>query len=183
MNPSPPVEDAPTTAGHRPAADPGPRRLHQISTLCRTANYARRHLEHTVLRQARLTWTSYDVLHLSVMHRPIDTGVLAALVGVSKGTVTRAAATLIRRGLLQRTTPEQDLRRSQLTPTAAGWELNHDLRQRLIAELTRLVDTPSPRADVANLRRLLHPGDEASAVPTQDTPGPGEPSETAEPDP
>jgi DNA-binding MarR family transcriptional regulator len=147
----------PTTTPADAGADPGPRRLDRVTTLCHTANYARRHLEHTVLHDAHLTWTSYDVLHLAVMHRPIDTGVLAALACVSKGTVTRAATALIKRGLLRRSTPDGDRRRALLAPTSQGWALNYQLRAHLIDELTQLIDTDptTDTHDVATLRRLI----------------------------
>ncbi|MEU4243983.1 MarR family transcriptional regulator [Actinoplanes sp. NPDC026619] len=138
-----------------PGDDTGLRRLDRVTTLCHTANYVRRHLETAVLRDAHLTWTSYDVLHLAVMHRPIDTGVLAALANVSKGTVTRAAADLTKRGLLRRTTPKQDGRRSVLTPTVAGWELNQRLRAQLVTELALLLSTGSGNQQTAVLHRLV----------------------------
>ena len=151
---------APTPAvGHEPDAgeQAAARRLDRVATLCRTANYARRHLEATVLYDAKLTWTGYDVLHLAVMHRHIDTGVLARLASVSKGTVTRAAAALIERGLLHRTVPTGDRRRVVLAPTANGWVLNHQVRTQLIAELARLLDAePATDTDsLAVLRRLV----------------------------
>ncbi len=138
-------------------ADAGPQRLDHLAQLCRTANFARRHLEVTVLYDANLTWTSYDVLHLSVMHRPVDTGVVAALAQVSKGSVTRSAATLIKRGLLRRSVPTRDRRRSLLAPTAAGWSLNQQLRAQLITELNTLLDAASgaDRHDIEVLRHLI----------------------------
>ncbi|WP_199514289.1 MarR family winged helix-turn-helix transcriptional regulator [Nucisporomicrobium flavum] len=138
-------------------ADAGPGRLDHLTQLCRTANFARRHLEATVLYDAHLTWTSYDVLHLSVMHRPVDTGVVAALAHVSKGSVTRSATALIRRGLLRRSIPSTDRRRSLLAPTAAGWALNQQLRAQLITELNTLLDAASgaERHDIAVLRQLI----------------------------
>jgi DNA-binding MarR family transcriptional regulator len=145
---------APETGGE----DAGPGRLDRVVTLGRTANFARRHLEATVLRDAKLTWTSYDVLHLTVMHRPIDTGVVAAVAHVSTGTVTRCAAALIKRGLLRRSVPTKDRRRSLLAPTAAGWALNQRLRAQLMAELNTLLDAVPggpDEHDVAVLRRLI----------------------------
>ncbi|MFB9362005.1 MarR family winged helix-turn-helix transcriptional regulator [Actinoplanes nipponensis] len=138
-------------------ADDGPGRLDHLAQLCRTANFARRHLETTVLYDANLTWTSYDVLHLAVMHRPVDTGVVAVLAHVSKGSVTRSAAALIKRGLLRRSIPATDRRRSLLAPTPAGWALNQQLRAQLIAELNTLLDAqPSAnRHDIAVLRHLI----------------------------
>ncbi|GLZ00827.1 MarR family transcriptional regulator [Actinoplanes sp. NBRC 103695] len=137
--------------------DVGPGQMDRLAQMCRTANFARRHLEAAVLYEANLTWTSYDVLHLTVMHRPIDTGVVAALAHVSKGSVTRSAAALIRRGLLRRSVPTKDRRRSLLAPTAAGWALNQQLRSQLIAELDTLLDTQTGagRHDVAVLRQLI----------------------------
>jgi DNA-binding MarR family transcriptional regulator len=138
-------------------ANLAPGRLDYLTMLCHTANHTRRHFEHTVLAGARLTWTSYDVLHLAVTHTPIDTGVLAAIAGLSKGTVTRTAHTLIGRGLLHRDTPPADHRRAVLAPTAQGWALNLSLRNQLITELLRLLDTQATTgtAEFAHLRHLL----------------------------
>lgn len=148
-----PAPAAPGIAG----ADDGPGRLDHLAQLCRTANFARRYLEVSVLSDANLTWTSYDVLHLAVMHRPVDTGVVAALAHVSKGSVTRSAAALIKRGLLRRSIPTTDRRRSLLAPTAAGWAVNQQLRAELIAALNTLLDGQSDadRHDIAVLRRLI----------------------------
>lgn len=157
------VADLAATAASAPAGtggnDDGPGRLDRIAALCRTANFARHHLEVTVLYDAHLTWTSYDVLHLAVMHRPIDTGVVAALAHVSKGSVTRSATALIKRGLLRRSIPTTDRRRSLLAPTAAGWALNQQLRVQLIAELNTLLDAEAgaDRHDIAVLRHLITP--------------------------
>lgn len=150
---APAASAAPGIAG----ADDGPRRLDHLAQLCRTANFARRYLEASVLSDANLTWTSYDVLHLAVMHRPVDTGVVAALAHVSKGSVTRSAAALVKRGLLRRSIPATDRRRSLLAPTAAGWALNQQLRAQLIAELNTLLDAQpgADRNDVAVLRHLI----------------------------
>ena len=139
----------------------GPGRLDHLTMLCHTANHTRRHFERTVLAPARLTWTGYEVLHLAVMHTPIDTGALAAIAGVSKGTVTRAASTLIERSLLHRETPQVDRRRAVLAPTAQGWALNLSLRGQLISELARLLDPyQSPgNTEFVHLRHLLaNPG-------------------------
>ena len=135
----------------------GPGRLDRVAVLCRTANFARRHLEIAVLYDAHLTWTSYDVLHLAVMHRPVDTGVVAALAHVSKGSVTRSATALIKRGLLRRSIPTKDRRRSLLAPTPIGWALNQQLRAQLITELNTLLDAESSadRHDIAALRHLI----------------------------
>ncbi|WP_199515717.1 MarR family winged helix-turn-helix transcriptional regulator [Nucisporomicrobium flavum] len=140
-----------------PVGDAGAGWLDHVAVLCRTANFARHHLEVTVLYDANLTWTGYDVLHLTVMHRPVDTGVVAALAHVSKGSVTRSAATLIRRGLLRRSIPAQDRRRSLLAPTAEGWALNQHLRGQLIGELNALLGTGAGagRHDIDVLRHLI----------------------------
>lgn len=147
----------------------GAGRLDHLTVLCHTANQTRRYFERTVLSPARLTWTGYDVLHLAVMHTPIDTGALAAIAGLSKGTVTRAAHTLIERGLLHRETPQNDHRRAVLTPTAQGWALNLSLRGQLIAELARLLDPQefTGTAEFAHLRTLLtRPGHIGPSDPT-----------------
>lgn len=146
-----------TSAAPGTAEDDGPGRLDRLAVLCRTANFARHHLEVTVLHDANLTWTSYDVLHLAVMHRPVDTGVVAALAHVSKGSVTRSATALIKRGLLRRSIPTKDRRRSLLAPTPTGWALNQQLRAQLITELNTLLDAESgaDRHDITVLRHLI----------------------------
>ncbi|MEV8509662.1 MarR family transcriptional regulator [Actinoplanes sp. NPDC051475] len=148
---------AATVAPGLAGAEAGPGRLDHVAQLCRTANFARRHLEVTVLYEANLTWTSYDVLHLTVMHRPVDTGVVAALAHVSKGSVTRSATALIKRGLLRRSIPATDRRRSLLAPTTAGWALNQQVRAQLIAELNTLLDNQvsADRHDIDVLRHLI----------------------------
>ncbi|WP_169792518.1 MarR family transcriptional regulator [Actinoplanes sp. NBRC 101535] len=75
--------------------------LHRTAVLCRRGNRIRRHLERAVLRDAGLTWSSYDVLQLAVSHRPIDTRTIAEIAGVSKSTVTMVADALSRRGLVR----------------------------------------------------------------------------------
>lgn len=152
------------TSGSGAVADSGcgPLWLDQVAAASHAVNYIRQHLEHTVLLGAKLTWTGYDILHVTVMHRPIDTAAVAAITGVSKGTVTRAATDLIKRGLLRRTRPENDRRRAVLAPTNEGWTLNQHLRSDLIVELNWLLKAaPSAgRNHLGLLRNLI-------AVPKQ----------------
>ena len=127
-----------------------------VSALCRTANRLRQHLEHTVLHPAGLNWTTYDVLHLVVTHRVVDTRTVALTNGISKSTVTVAARTLTTRDLIRRTADRDDQRHVWLRPTTTGWQILHELRPRITAEQQRLLDGRVPSFDDPALLVLRH---------------------------
>ena len=110
-----------------------------VSVLCRTANVARRHLEHRVLYPAGLHWTIYDVLHLVVAHRQIDTRTVAATSGISKATVTVAVKALVGRQLISRIVDPDDHRHVYLRPTVAGWQVLHELRPQILTHQQHLL--------------------------------------------
>ena len=116
--------------------------LHHVAVLCRTGNHIRRHLEHTVLREERLTWAGYDVLHLATGPRPIDARSITDVTGLAKATVTLALKDLTARRLIRRLPRSGDHRYWLLEPTAAGLQLSRGLRTRLAAALSELLEHP-----------------------------------------
>ncbi|MEU4239686.1 MarR family winged helix-turn-helix transcriptional regulator [Actinoplanes sp. NPDC026619] len=124
----------------RPLTDTPDELLHHVAVLCRAANHLRRHLEHTVLRDARLTWASYDVLQLATGRRPVDARTITEVTGLAKATVTLAVKDLIARQLIRRLPRAGDHRYWLLQPTAAGLQFHRDLRTRLTAALSELLD-------------------------------------------
>ncbi|MBG0567525.1 MarR family winged helix-turn-helix transcriptional regulator [Actinoplanes aureus] len=129
--------------------------LKRVALLCRSSNLIRRHLERTVLRSARLTWSSYDILQLTVARRPIDTRTIAEIACVSKASVTICADDFVNRSLIRRGYDPQDRRRVLLHPTPAAWQLIQDIRARLAAEIDRLLHGGLPGLD-ADATTLLH---------------------------
>jgi DNA-binding MarR family transcriptional regulator len=143
-----PDQDHPHQAADVPA---------MLAGLCRTANLVRRHLENAVLREAELTWNSYDVLQLSVARNDLDTRTTAQVTGLSKPTITVIATSLERRHLIRRTFVQEDNRRVLLHPTTGAWQLVHELHPRLISALTDLTNGTVTGVDagIAGLLRRL----------------------------
>ncbi|GIM89825.1 MarR family winged helix-turn-helix transcriptional regulator [Paractinoplanes toevensis] len=136
---------APAASGTR-RDDASDELLHHVAVLCRAANHLRRHLEHTVLREARLTWASYDVLQLAAGRRPIDARTITEITGLAKATVTLAVKDLTARQLIRRIPHAGDHRYWLLQPTATGLQFHRDLRARLTAALSELLDHPADAA-------------------------------------
>jgi DNA-binding MarR family transcriptional regulator len=97
-----------------PATDNAAAALNAITQLCRSSNLVRRHLERTVLRDARLTWTSYDILQLAISRQTIGTRTIADVACVSKATVTISTNQLVDRALIRRGFDTDDHRRAEL---------------------------------------------------------------------
>ncbi|MBQ1052177.1 MarR family transcriptional regulator [Micromonospora sp. C51] len=128
----PPVTNRPPP----PPPRPGP-----LAQLFRTANTIRAHLEHTVLRDEGMTWTTYDVLVLICARRVIDTRTTAVEIGIAKATLTNTVGLLVDRGLVRRNLHEHDRRRVVLRPTPEGVDLARRIQGRVDAEQTRLLAT------------------------------------------
>lgn len=119
-----------------------------VAQLCRTANTVRAHLERAVLREAGMTWTTYDVLVLVCARQVIQPPDIAAQAGIARATLTSALALLSDRNLVQRELHEHDQRRVVVRPTQAGVALAAMLRRRVEARQTRLFASPGmPRED------------------------------------
>ena len=91
--------------------------------LARAAGAVRRHVEQTALREADLSWTGFTVLWTLWLHGPHESRDVAAEVGVSRATLSGVAATLERRGLLDRHPGEADRRLAVFALTDAGTRL------------------------------------------------------------
>lgn len=129
-----------------------------VTLLCHAGNHVRRHLERTVLHDAGLSWTSFDILNLAVSVWPIDTRTVAEVAGISKATVSITTNALTARGLLVRGFDPGDKRRVQLHPTAAATQLIGEVRTRLLAQTRRLLlggDPAVSSAALALLRNLI----------------------------
>jgi DNA-binding MarR family transcriptional regulator len=94
-----------------------------VSNVYRAANVIRNHFEHTVLAPYNLTWTGWVVLWVVWIWEEIETRLVAAEAGISKGTLTGVAGTLEKRGLLERRTHPDDGRRVLLRLSPAGHQL------------------------------------------------------------
>lgn len=98
-----------------------------VSNVYRAANVIRNHFERTVLAPYNLTWTGWVVLWVVWIWEEIETRLVAAEAGISKGTLTGVAGTLEKRGLLERRTHPDDGRRVLLRLSPAGQQLMTDL--------------------------------------------------------
>jgi DNA-binding MarR family transcriptional regulator len=152
----PAVAGLPGTAA-TPTNDNAAAALNAITQLCRSSNLVRRHLERTVLRDARLTWTSYDILQLAISRQPIDTRTIADVACVSKATVTISTNQLVDRALIRRGFDTDDKRRVLLHPTPAAWQLIQHTRARLGAEIQRLLhhNIPGLNTEATTLLRQI----------------------------
>jgi DNA-binding MarR family transcriptional regulator len=166
-----------TDTAATPANDNAAAALNAITQLCRSSNLVRRHLERTVLRDARLTWTSYDILQLAISRQPIDTRTIADVACVSKATVTISTNQLVDRGLIRRGFDTADKRRVLLHPTPAAWQLIQHTRAQLGAEIQRVLHhtIPGLNTEASTLLRLI-----ADTIePTLSQPSTGDPASSA----
>lgn len=96
---------------------------HALLSLYRAANAVRGRLTNTVLRPHDLTWTGFLVLWTLWIWNSMETREVAESVGISKGTLTGVAKTLVSRGLVDRIPSTVDRRLVNLALTDAGVEL------------------------------------------------------------
>jgi DNA-binding MarR family transcriptional regulator len=94
-----------------------------VSNIYRAANAVRNHVERTVLAPHDLTWTGWVVLWVVWIWGDIESRHVAAEAGISKGTLTGVASTLINRGLLKRRVHPDDARRVLLSLSPKGQRL------------------------------------------------------------
>ncbi|MFI7645175.1 MarR family winged helix-turn-helix transcriptional regulator [Micromonospora sp. NPDC049460] len=138
----------------RPVPPPRP---DAVAQLCRTANTVRAHLERTVLREAGMTWTSYDVLVLICARRVVEPRVIAVEVGIAKATLTNTLSVLVDRDLVRRQLHERDRRRVVVRPTQAGLDLARELQRLVHARQAELFAGPGmpPRDNIAHVLRVV----------------------------
>jgi MarR family transcriptional regulator, organic hydroperoxide resistance regulator len=125
-----------------------------VSNIYRAANEVRNYLERTVLAPHDLTWTGWVVLWVVWIWGEIESRHVAAEAGISKGTLTGVAGTLMSRGLIERRVHPDDARRVLLSLSPAGAELMQDLFPQFNREESR-VTSQLAGPDVLRLARLL----------------------------
>lgn len=128
-----------------------------VAQLCRTANTVRAYLERTVLREAGMTWTTYDVLVLVCARQVVEPPAIAAEVGIARATLTNALALLSDRDLVRRELHEHDLRRVVVRPTQAGLALAAMLHRWVDARQADLFAAPGmpPDHDFTQALKIL----------------------------
>lgn len=94
-----------------------------VSNIYRAANAVRNHVERTVLAPHDLTWTGWVVLWVVWIWGDIESRHVASEAGISKGTLTGVANTLMNRGLLRRRVHPDDARRVLLSLSPKGQRL------------------------------------------------------------
>ncbi|GLF98889.1 MarR family winged helix-turn-helix transcriptional regulator [Streptomyces yaizuensis] len=105
-----------------------------VGNIHRAAAAVRQHVENSVLRGSDLTWTGFVVLWVVWIWGEMETRLVAAEAGISKGTLTGVARTLESRGLVRRTEHPSDGRRVLLALTGDGEELMRSLFPEFNAE-------------------------------------------------
>jgi MarR family transcriptional regulator, organic hydroperoxide resistance regulator len=125
-----------------------------VSNIYRAANEVRNYLERTVLAPHDLTWTGWVVLWVVWIWGEIESRHVAAEAGISKGTLTGVAGTLMSRGLIERRVHPDDARRVLLSLSPAGAELMQSLFPQFNQEESR-VTSQLAGPDVLHLARLL----------------------------
>lgn len=125
-----------------------------VSNIYRAAGAVRNNFERTVLQPYDLTWTAWVVLWVVWIWQEIETRHVAAEAGISKGTLTGVAGTLMSRGLIERRVHPDDARRVLLSLSPAGAELMQSLFPRFNREESR-VTSQLAGPDVLHLARLL----------------------------
>jgi MarR family transcriptional regulator, organic hydroperoxide resistance regulator len=100
---------------------------HALLSVYRAANAVRSRLTNAVLRPHDLTWTGFLVLWTLWIWDSMETRDVAESVGISKGTLTGVAKTLMSRGLVDRIVSTTDRRLVNLTLSPAGLKLMDEI--------------------------------------------------------
>ncbi|TIC87378.1 MarR family transcriptional regulator [Nocardioides sp. GY 10113] len=96
---------------------------HALLSIYRAANAVRARLTNSVLRPNDLTWTGFLVLWTLWIWDSMETRDIAESVGISKGTLTGVAKTLMARGLIERVPSTEDRRLVSLKLSDSGLAL------------------------------------------------------------
>jgi DNA-binding MarR family transcriptional regulator len=130
---------------------------HGLLSLYRAANAVRSTLTNGVLRPNDLTWTGFLVLWTLWIFESMETRDVAESVGISKGTLTGVAKTLMTRGLVERIPSTQDRRLVNLRLSAAGAALMEELYPAFNAVESKIVGdlTPAQLEDMTRALRTL----------------------------
>lgn len=128
--------------------------LAAVQSIYRAANAVRNHLERTVLAPHDLTWTGWVVLWVIWIWGDIESRHVAHEAGISKGTLTGVAKTLVVRGLVRRRTHPEDARRVVLSLSPKGQRLMTDVFPLFNAEESRVTQSLA-QDEVVELARSL----------------------------
>jgi MarR family transcriptional regulator, organic hydroperoxide resistance regulator len=96
------------------------RAMWAISNVFRSSTALRRHLEATVLAPDRLSWTAFTAMWVLWIWGEMESGDLAAAVGISRPTATGVLSTLQRRRCVRRRKAAEDGRIVLVSLTPSG---------------------------------------------------------------
>lgn len=137
---------------------------HALLSLYRAANAVRSRLTNSVLRPHDLTWTGFLVLWTLWIWDSMETRDVAESVGISKGTLTGVAKTLMARDLIERIPSTVDRRLVNLQLSAAGLALMDEIYpefNRTESQIVGRLDAEDLATMTESLRMLV----EASEAP------------------
>lgn len=131
---------------------------HALLSVYRAANAVRGRLTNRVLRPHDLTWTGFLVMWTLWIWDSMETREVAESVGISKGTLTGVAKTLISRDLIERIPSTVDRRLVNLKLSPAGVELMERIYpefNKTESEIVGTVDTRDLETMTEALRSLV----------------------------
>lgn len=134
------------------------RAMAAVSNLFRASTAIRRHMERTVLAEARLSWTSFVALWVLWVWGEMESRDLAAAVGISRPTSTGVVTTLERRGLVRRRRSAEDGRMVRVSLTPAGRRLIEELFPRFNAAEAAVTSrlSPTEQETLAGMLRAMY---------------------------
>ncbi len=131
---------------------------HALLSLYRAANAVRGDLTNRVLRPHDLNWTSFLVMWTLWIWDSMETRDIAESVGISKGTLTGVAKTLMARDLIERIPSTTDRRLVSLRLSETGLKLMDEIYPEFNQAESRVVGDLSPQqlsAMTESLRTLV----------------------------
>src|SRR5436190_10905324 len=135
-----------------------------VANIWRAAQAARAYLEREVLRPRDLSWAGVSLLFNLWVWGSMETRALARSMGCARPTVTGVAATLHRRGFVERHADLDDRRLARLELTAAGRKAIEGVFPAFNqgeSDLTRGLDDAEKAALAGLLRRVVRTAGEA----------------------
>jgi MarR family transcriptional regulator, organic hydroperoxide resistance regulator len=142
------------------------RAMWAISNVFRSSTALRRHLEATVLAPDRLSWTAFTAMWVLWIWGEIESGDLAAAVGISRPTATGVLSTLQRRRFVRRRKAAEDGRIVLVSLTPSGRRTIEALFPRFNAEEAKVAAALSEEEQdglASTLRTLLRGMERESA--------------------
>lgn len=125
---------------------------HALLSVYRAANAVRAHLTNKVLRPNDLTWTGFLVMWTLWIWDSMETRDVAESVGISKGTLTGVAKTLMARDLILRIPSTVDRRLVNLQLSAEG----RALMERIYPEFNETESYVVSGVDPADLHTMTN---------------------------